>query len=73
VGGNFVSSISVELKVFDILGRELVTLVNEPLAAGHYEVYFEIGQINRHITSGIYYYQLRYGEFIETKKMVFLK
>ena len=70
---NLASSTSVELIVFDILGRELTTLVNKPLAAGHYEVNFDIGQINKKFTSGIYYYQLRIGKFIETKKMVVLK
>jgi hypothetical protein len=63
----------VELRVFDILGREVANLLNEPLTAGNYTVNFNSGQINRQITSGVYYYQLRFGEFIETKKMIVLK
>jgi photosystem II stability/assembly factor-like uncharacterized protein len=59
----------VTLKVYDILGREISTLVNEEKPAGEYEVGFD----GTALTSGIYFYQLRAGQFTETKKMILLK
>jgi len=63
----------VTLKVFDILGNEVATLVNEEKPAGIYEVEFSRNLINQVLTSGIYFYQLKVGSFIETKKMILLK
>ena len=57
------------LKVYDILGREIATLVNEEKQAGEYEVEFN----GSNLPSGIYFYQLKAGNYIETKKMVLLK
>ncbi len=57
------------LKVYDVLGKEVATLVDEYRNAGSYEVEFDASNI----TSGVYYYQLRVGEYVETKKMVLLK
>jgi len=60
---------SVSLRVFDILGKEVATLVNEEKPAGSYEVEFDaIG-----LSSGIYFYQLRAGTSVETKKMILLR
>jgi hypothetical protein len=59
----------VTLKVFDITGKEVATLVNEKLNPGTYEVTFDGGNLS----SGIYFYQLRAGEFIKTKKLILLK
>jgi hypothetical protein len=59
----------VSLKIFDITGREIQTLVNEELKPGTYEVSFD----GSNLPSGIYFYQLRSGDFIETKKLVLLK
>ena len=59
----------VELKVFDILGRIVTTLVNETQNTGRYEIKFEAS----HLSSGIYFYQLITNEFIDTKKMIILK
>ena len=57
------------LKVFDLLGREIATLVDEYKPAGSYKVEFtSIG-----LTSGIYFYKLQAGNFIETKKMILMK
>ncbi|MBK9098057.1 MAG: T9SS type A sorting domain-containing protein [bacterium] len=68
------------LKVYDILGNEIATLVNEELAAGEYEVEFDalsgIGNLpagRQGLISGIYFYQLNAGDFIQTKKMILLK
>jgi len=59
----------VKLKVYDVLGNEVATLVNEELPSGEYEVEFN----GIELTSGVYFYQLRVGEFIQTKKMLLLK
>jgi ligand-binding sensor domain-containing protein len=65
-----VSSISqVILKVYDVLGNEVVTLVNEEKPAGSYEVNFNASRL----ASGIYFYKLQAGSFIETKKMILLR
>ena len=62
-------NLMVSLKVYDILGREVTTLVNEEKPAGIYEVRFNAGSL----ASGVYFYQLRAGSFIQTKKMILLK
>jgi hypothetical protein len=59
----------VTLKVYDILGREVATLVNEEEPAGEYEIEFNATIL----PSGIYFYQIKAGNFVETKKMVLLK
>ncbi len=59
----------VSLKVYDVLGKEIATLVNEEKSAGSYEIGFNAS----HLASGIYYYQLRAGDYVETKKMVLMK
>ena len=59
----------VMLKVYDLLGREVATLVNEEKPVGDYEIDFD----GTHLTSGIYFYQLKVGSLIETKKMILLK
>ena len=58
------------LKVYNVLGHEVATLVNEEKPAGKYEVEFSaIGEL----TSGVYFYQLKAGYYIETKKMLLIK
>jgi len=59
----------VTIKVYDVLGSEVTTLVNEEKPAGEYEVEFNGSEL----TSGIYFYQLKAGSFVETKKMAFIK
>jgi hypothetical protein len=59
----------ISLKVYDILGNEIATLVNEEKPAGEYEVEFNGSEL----PSGIYFYQLKAGNYIETKKMMLLK
>jgi hypothetical protein len=58
----------VTLKVLDLRGREIVTLVNERKASGNYEVTFDAGNLS----SGIYFYQLKTENYIQTKKMTLL-
>jgi hypothetical protein len=62
-------AVSVKLKVYDVLGNEIETLVNEYKPAGEYEVEFD-GKV---LPSGIYFYQIKCSNFIETKKMSLLK
>jgi len=62
---------NVSLKVFDILGREIATLVNKEQQAGNYSVDFSMK--NYHLSSGIYFYRLSAGNFIQTKKMILIK
>jgi len=59
----------VTLKVYDVLGREVAVLVNEQLSAGSYEVEFDAESL----TSGIYFYKLQSGSFIESRKMMLIK
>jgi len=59
----------ITLKVYDVLGNYIATLVNEEKQIGSYEVKFDAS----FLPSGIYFYQLRAGDFAETKKMVLMK
>ena len=60
---------SVTLKVFDVLGKEISTLVNEEKDRGVYTVNFDASQL----ASGIYLYKLQAGSFVETKKMILIR
>ena len=60
---------NVELKVFDLLGSEIATLVNTEQNAGHYEVYFDASGLS----SGIYLYTIKSGSFVQTRKMLLMK
>ena len=59
----------VRLKVYDILGREVSTLVDEEKIAGHYEATFN----GSALASGVYFYRLRAGEYVNAKKLLLLK
>jgi len=59
----------VTLKVYDVLGSEVATLVNKELPVGNYEIEFDATTL----PSGIYFYRLQAGSFVETKKMVLMK
>jgi len=61
----------VTLKVFDVLGNEVVTLVNEEKNAGSYNAQFTMNNVQ--LSSGIYFYKLQAGSFVDTKKMILLK
>jgi hypothetical protein len=62
-------NLNVTLKIYDVLGKEIATLVNEEKPAGNYEVNFNASSLS----SGIYFYRLQSGSFVETKKMILLK
>ncbi len=57
------------LKVFDVLGKEVAVLVNEMKVAGNYNVQFEATKL----VSGIYFYRLQAGNFVQTRKMILMK
>jgi hypothetical protein len=57
------------LKVYDVLGNEIATLVNEEKTAGTHEVNFS----SAGLTSGIYFYSMEVNDFREIKKMILLK
>jgi hypothetical protein len=59
----------VQLKIYDVLGNEVVTLVNEYKPAGSYEVRFDASILS----SGVYFYKLQTGNLVETKKMILMK
>ncbi len=62
----------VSLKVYDILGNEVADLIPDKIApAGAYAVDFDSGAFN--LSSGVYYYTLRTGDFVSTKKMILVK
>jgi hypothetical protein len=62
---------NVSLKVYDTLGREVVTLINELKSPGFYQTLFSANNFT--ISSGLYFYTLRAGNFSETRKMILLK
>ena len=59
---------NVSLRIFNTLGQEVVVLVNEQRSPGYYQV-----QWNANVPSGIYFYHLQAGEFVDTKKMILLR
>jgi hypothetical protein len=63
----------VSLKVYDILGNEVAVLVDEYKPAGSYEVDFNTSNLKHQTSSGIYFYQIVAGNFVQTRKMILLK
>lgn len=59
----------VTIKIYDILGNEIATLVNEEKSAGSFEVEFDASNFS----SGIYFYQMQAGNFTETKKLILIR
>ncbi|RPI63078.1 MAG: T9SS C-terminal target domain-containing protein, partial [Ignavibacteriales bacterium] len=57
------------LKIYDVLGNEVATLVDEYKPAGIYNLQFTMNNL----ASGIYFYKLQAGSFVQTKKMILLK
>lgn len=65
------TSVFVTLKVYDILGHEIATLINEEQYIGKYSIKFDAA--NNALPSGIYFYQLRAGNIVQTKKMILMR
>jgi hypothetical protein len=62
-------AVLVNLKVYDLLGREVTTLLKEEMLPGNYTIDFDASTL----ASGIYFYTLNAGDFVSTKKMILLK
>ncbi|MBK9098213.1 MAG: T9SS type A sorting domain-containing protein [bacterium] len=62
-------SSNVEIRIYGILGNVIETLVNEEKQAGRYEITWYANDL----PSGIYFYQIKVGNYVETKKMILLK
>ncbi|HEX7358423.1 MAG TPA: T9SS type A sorting domain-containing protein [Ignavibacteriaceae bacterium] len=60
---------NVQLSVYNVLGKEIALLVNEEKPAGNYEVNFDASNLS----SGVYFYELRAGDFVDMKKMILIK
>jgi hypothetical protein len=58
-----------QIAIHDLLGREVMTLVNEKLPAGFHEIEIDSG----HLPSGVYFYRIQSGDFIQSKKMILMK
>ena len=63
----------VTLKVYNVLGREIATLVNEEKEPGIYEVEFDGNSVSGGLNSGIYFYKLEDGDFSVVRKMTLIK
>jgi len=63
----------VSLKVYNLLGQEVATLVNGPLEAGSYSVPFNTNTGTLSLSSGVYFYRLEAGSFVSTKKLILMK
>jgi hypothetical protein len=59
----------VKIVVYDVMGREVQTVLNERLQPGTYEASFDASQL----TSGVYFYKITAGDFLQTKKMLMIK
>ncbi len=77
--GGQASTSLVTLKVFDLLGREVATLVNEEMKPGSYKKEFSAsggsasGAVGNGLASGVYFYQIRAGAFVQTRKLLLLR
>jgi hypothetical protein len=66
---NIPSDDFVTIKVFDLLGKEIATLMNNFLRAGNHSLFFEASSL----ASGVYFYQMKTSKFTDSKKMVLIK
>jgi len=73
IGYEIKNKSDVKLKVYDMLGNIIATLVDKEEEAGNYSVVFDQSMVGGNMTSGVYFYQLQTEEFTETKKMLLLK
>lgn len=63
----------ISLKIFNMIGQEVATLVNERMEAGRYSATFDTQKLTGTASSGLYFYRLSAGDFIEIRKMMLLK
>ncbi|NIX35387.1 MAG: T9SS type A sorting domain-containing protein, partial [Nitrospinaceae bacterium] len=66
--------VNVQLEIFNVLGQRVKTLLNHSMSAGEHEVVWDgRNEANVRVGSGIYFYRLKAGEFVKTRKMILLK
>jgi hypothetical protein len=63
----------VSLKIYDVLGREISTLLDETKEAGKYQILFNSSNLSNSLSSGVYFYRFGSRDFVITKKMILLK
>jgi hypothetical protein len=63
----------VSIKIFDTIGREVTTLINEVKNAGSYTINFDASSVSQGISSGVYFYRIESADFVDVKKMLLLK
>ncbi len=68
-----VTSQLVRLKIYDALGKEIATLVNEKQPAGKYQITFNTNEVSGGLPSGVYFYKLTAGNYSAVKKMILMK
>ena len=74
LGSTFAGPVSTTLKIYNILGQEIRTLINEEKLTGHYKVVWDArDNSGKEVTSGVYFYQLRAGQFYDSKKLLLIK
>jgi hypothetical protein len=66
-------SVQVSLKVYNLIGSEVATLVNSRQEAGSYTVPFNTNKVSLGLSSGVYFYRLEAGSFVSTKKLILMK
>ncbi len=67
------TSYMTSLRIYDILGKEIITLINKELSAGTYDVEFSATSMGGNLTSGIYFYKLQAGEYTACRKMMLMR
>lgn len=71
---NVPKAVDVKIRIYDVLGRYVATLLDERVQAGHHEVVWNSGiSTGRELSTGVYFYQIVAGEFNQVKKMMYLK
>ena len=60
---------NVSLKIYDVLGKEIATLIDEQKEAGLYDIKFDASKLS----SGVYIYSIQAGDFLESRKMILMK
>jgi len=63
----------IELKIYNILGQEIATLINQEQNAGYHTIQFNANEIRGGLASGVYFYRIVAGKFVQTKKMLLIK
>lgn len=63
----------VSLKIYNVLGNEITTLINEVKPEGEHSIEFDVGNLSNELSNGPYFYMLKAGDYTETRKMIYMK